>query len=664
MARQEVRFNQFYFLDTWLTVDLEVIGQSIERNTSTIKYVVAMERRNNWNDNFYSSNGNLNLTIDGRNVGGTGISWDIRSHPYASKRVVIKEGTTEVQHNADGSKAFNWSLWFDPNAQGLGGAGDSREEVSLNGSMQMTTIPRASSISASAGTIGSPIPLSISRASNSFLHTIKFKFHNQTYTIATNISTSYTWTPSMELCRLIPNTTSSWGTLVVETYASGIYVGTKETTLTLNVPAHIKPSLSSISLSDTHAKAAQLVPGNSFVQILSNIRVAFNGASGSYGSTIQSYKAEIVGKNNLTTSQNGLLGVMNYTGTYQVRATVTDSRGRVSDARTINITILPYHTPIISFDVTRTGSTNTTLTVNRSIKIAPLIISGRQKNTMKLLFKTRLLNGIFANNSGAGGTWSTTHQLLASNANLSGVFAADQSYEVVGVLTDSFDMTSEFKMIVGTERVVMSYSYNGLGVGKVHERGVLDVAGDIYANDKAIQQHQLTAHDGNIKQATGDWNNYTETGFYWGRNLTNQPTGTHEWRYVEVLRYDSAGKWVIQKMVDFNGRVTAQRARENGVWKPWNYILTTDTMPDILKAFNDESKFIEYRWGAQHDMNTIKKTGLYFVGSGRNCPCRGLMLVARVSGNETVQVIFDVDSNKTYRRITNWQNGVWGAWTS
>ena len=662
MARQEVQFSTTYFLNTWLTLDIDVVGQSIEHNYSTIRYVVAMERRDNWNDNFYSHNGQLALTINNINVGGGGIAWDIRSHPYSSKRITIKEGTVNVPHNHDGTQSLNWSLRFDPNTATFNW-GDG-EVVTLSGNSGLNTIPRASSISAPNGTIGSSIPITITRASNHFKHAIRVKYHDINQVIANNVDTSFIWTPPMSLCEKIPNANSSWATLVVETYSNGVHVGTKEITITLSVPDSVKPRLGSITLTDTHAKANQLVPGNSFVQILSNIRVAFNNYVGAYGSTIQSFKAQIVNKNNLTTSNGGLLGVMDFSGAYQIVATVTDSRGRTSEPVRVSITVIPYHAPIISFDGTRTGSNNTTITLNRSIKIAPVIVNGRQINTMILRFKTKVMNGSYANNSGAGGTWTTIHQLLASNANLAGVFAADQSYEIVGTLTDNFNVSSEFKIIVGTEKVVLSYWYNGFGIKKIHERGALDVGGDIYANDKPIQQHQLTNHNGTIKEATGDWNNYTETGFYWGRNLANRPSGTHEWQYVEVYRYDEAGKWIMQRMVDFNGKITAHRVRENGIWKAWNYILTTETMPDILKAFNDENQYIEYKWGSQFDMNTIKKTGLYFVGNGRNCPCRGLMLVSRVSGNETAQVIFDVDSNKVYRRISNWQNGVWGAWIS
>ena len=626
MGRQEVQFSTTYFLNTWLTLDIDVVGQSIEHNHSTIRYIIAMERRDNWNDNFYSHNGQLALTINNINVGGGGIAWDIRSHPYSSKRVIIKEGTVNVPHNHDGTQSLNWSLRYDPNTATFNW-GDG-EVVTLNGNSGLNTIPRASSISAPSGTIGSSIPITITRASNHFKHAIRVKYHDINQVIANNVDTSFIWTPPMSFCEKIPNANSSWATLVVETYSNGVHVGTKEITITLNVPDSVKPRLGSITLTDTHAKANQLVQGNSFVQILSNIRVAFNNFSGAYGSTIQSFKAEIVNKNNLTTNNGGLLGIMDYSGSYQVVASVTDSRGRTSELVRVNITIIPYHAPIISFDGTRSGANNTTITLNRSVKVAPVIVNGRQINTMTLQFKTRLLNGSYTINSGAGGTWTTIHQLIASNANLSGIFASDQSYEVVGMLSDVFGVLSEFKIVVGTEKVVISYWYNGVGVNKIHERGALDVDGETFikssANGKALflegTDNVLMEmwHSGSKKA----WLGFGGAGInkeFWIANDAAFPN-------VGILKVKSDGAY-------FN-----------------NHKLATN---DIL-----------YRWGSQYNMNDFKTAGIYFVGSGVNCPCRGVMHVYPVSDNEIAQVIFDVDSPKVYRRISNWQNGVWSAWIS
>jgi hypothetical protein len=68
----------------------------------------------------------------------------------------------------------------------------------------------------------------------------------------------------------------------------------------------------------------------------------------------------------------------------------------------------------------------------------------------------------------------------------------------------------------------------------------LDVAGNIYSGGKQIQQHQLTSDNGRAISAKGDWNNYIDTGFYFGDSLTNQPSfpGQNQWKYVKVTKHD------------------------------------------------------------------------------------------------------------------------------
>ncbi|MTV67113.1 structural protein, partial [Streptococcus pneumoniae] len=90
---------------------------------------------------------------------------------------------------------------------------------------------------------------------------------------------------------------------------------------------------------DMNTVARQLLSGNNFLQIISDIQVNFNNPSGAYGSTITGYRAEIVNKNQVTTVNGGRLGMMNFNGSATIRASVVDSRGRQSDTRDITINV-------------------------------------------------------------------------------------------------------------------------------------------------------------------------------------------------------------------------------------------------------------------------------------------------------------------------------------
>ncbi|MCQ8264271.1 pyocin knob domain-containing protein, partial [Streptococcus suis] len=73
--------------------------------------------------------------------------------------------------------------------------------------------------------------------------------------------------------------------------------------------------------------------------------------------------------------------------------------------------------------------------------------------------------------------------------------------------------------------------------------------------------------------ATGDWNNYKETGLYRGNNLANQPptaVGAHNWKYVRVIKHDA--DWSLQEAIDFNGVMSCFRVWANNAWKPWQRV--------------------------------------------------------------------------------------------
>lgn len=485
--------------------------------------------------------------------------------------IVLLDKTQTVTHNTNGTKSINVSA----SIKGSGGYSPGSLSISTK-SFGLTTIKRVSTITTKDVAIGSTMAITINDYDSSFVHNLRYTFGLTSGSIATGIKDSYSWAVPATLAEQLPNATSGRGTLVCETYSGSTKIGESQTTFVLSIPEDYKPSLMGFDVSETFSPVANLKLGtNQFVQILSNPQITFGGASGVYGSTVTGYKAEIVGKNQSTNANGGTLGVMNFSGEVTIRASVTDSRGRTSNTVDKTITVIPYFAPVLSFTATRSGAQNTTLTVNRNAKIAPLTIDGVQKNKMILTFKTAPLGSTTytTNLSNASGTYDTVATLVNSQANLAGTYATTSSFEVLGILEDSFTRT-EFKVTVGTENYVYTYDKNGIGIGKARERGALDVKGDIYANDKPIQQHQLTQNNGQALQARGDWNDYTQTGFYMGSTMTNEPSGGFPWKFVQVMKHNDL--WITQVAYDFAGRFTSFRAKNNGTWQPWRTIVTDD----------------------------------------------------------------------------------------
>jgi len=550
-------------------VYIDEVSTDISANTSTINWQLTVSRYTYYHTFNKQGDSTLSLTLDGQNVHSSNPVWEVWDG-----EVTLASGSSTISHNSDGRKTLPFSCTFNPN-NGLHGA------ITVSGNLGLTAIPRSSSVSVSAGVIGSAVTININRQSSSFKHTVRYSWAGKSGTIATNVDTSTSWTIPLDFANDIPNSASGTGTIFVDTYSGSTKTGTQSTTLTASVPANVKPTFTGISLSDLNGAAQNLIPsGNTFIQVISNIKVAFNGAVGSYGSSITGYYAEIVGKNQSTSSNGGSLGIMNYHGTIKIRASVSDSRGRWSNAREVSVTVLEYFAPALSFGIARTGSTSSTLTVTRNAKIAPLTVSGSQKNSMRLTFKVaRLGTTNFQVDTGpATGSWTSISNLVNSQANLAGNYLANQSWVVIGKLEDRFTY-AEFMVNVATESVVLSYDRSGVGVNKIREQGALDVKGNIYADNKPIQHHQITQNNGMALRATSDWNNYINTGLYMGYNLLNSPQGGNGWKHVQVFKHND--NWVVQVAYDFHGQIAAVRSKTDGTWNPWKYLATKDDLQKI-----------------------------------------------------------------------------------
>lgn len=570
--------DRSYYLRLWV----DQVSQNISDNSSQVRLRLALT---NGAHTFADYDCTASLTVDGQTL-----SWSGRPSMLSqNSSIMLIDKTVTIRHDNDGKKSFGLSATF----SGSGGWSPGTLSISRN-SFTLSTIPRSSSVSVSAGVIGSLVTININRQSSSFKHTVRYSWAGKSGTIASNVDTSTSWTIPMDFANDIPNSATGTCTIFVDTYSGSTKTGTQSTTFTASVPANVKPTFTGVSLSDLNGAAQNLIPsGNTFIQVISNIKVSFNGAVGSYGSSITGYRAEIVGKNQATSSNGGSLGIMNYNGTIKIRASVSDSRGRWSDAREISATVLEYFAPALSFSIARTGSTSSTLTVTRNAKVAPLIVSGSQKNTMTLTFKVARLgaNAFAVDNGQATGAWSSISSLVNSQANLAGNYLANQSWVVIGILEDKFTRT-EFMVNVATESVVFSYDRSGVGVNKIREQGALDVKGSIYADNNPIQQYQLTDNNGGLGRGSAQWNDVwnkqgTEFGWRSGKYDDN-PTGRNgDWGLYQNFWLDS---W---KGVQFFTGLTSNRFffrtyNNNSRWSPsqWREIATKD---DIQKYTQDSA---------------------------------------------------------------------------
>lgn len=504
---------------------------------------------------------NKTLTVS---AGGESKSVSVDATISQNQNKLIFDNEFRVPHEQNGAKTVNVSARLDINVSGYGWA--------IAGlTRRLPDIPRASSGNDVTAVIGQPATININRKNDAFKHAVWATYGSFNKQITTaNVDTSFSWTPPLELCEQTPNSASGFGNITIITYDGSREIGRDVKRLNLSIPDSVKPTLTGFTLTDGNTIATNIVSGGEhFIKILSDIRVNFGAASGVYGSTITGYYAEIVGKNQSTTTNGGGLGLMNYDGPVIIRARVTDSRGRTSNAIERTVTILDYFPPILKFDVARTGLNGGTLTITRTAKVAPLIVNGSQKNKMTLTFKVKpLADKSYTSDTGpAAGSWTSIAELVNSPANLSGQYPANKTWEVVGKLEDRYTST-EFAAIVTTEGVVISYSQFGVGINKIWERGALDVKGDIYSNDKLIQMHQLTQKNGTAIYAYGkDFDQERTTGIYF-KNGTENNNPARQYGWLLVLNSNNECFQMF-----FPSIATAEPAKRvllAGKWSAWS----------------------------------------------------------------------------------------------
>lgn len=541
---------------------IDQVGQNIQNNTSDVRIRLALLNQG-WTFASYQCSGY---------VDGFGQRIDYSGSPAMlsqNSEIQLIDRTITVRHADDGAGVFGVHAHFN----GSGGYSPGNLDIGNQG-ITLTTIPRGSTVSVPEGFIGNQVDITIDRKLAGATHTLRYVWGNKQGKIADNVGTSFKWTIPADFANDIPDATTGRGTIYVDTYVGGKLIQTQSATLTASVVTNnLKPSFTGFTLADTNATAQRIIPEQThFVSIMSLVKVTFNGAQPKNGATIAGYYAEIVGANNSVAANGGVFREVAVSKDTQMtlRGRVQDSRGIWSDWKEMKITFLFYFSPTLKFEVTRSGSKSDTLTIKRFAKIASLSVNGVQKNAMKLTFTTTKVgtSNVVSDNGQAGGEWSSISEFKASNANLGKEYPADTSFIVTGKLEDRF-LVSKFQTTVPTDKNIMSYDQQGVGIGKYRENGALDVNGLIYSGSKLIQHHKLTEVRGAaiIEYNNTNLDDYRTTGFFSVMSTMknypiSKPKPTEQVGFLEVI--EGLGG-VHQSLTTSSGRFFKRTLTQNTV---------------------------------------------------------------------------------------------------
>ena len=194
---------------------------NVDTNTSNVSFSFVLSYISPYSgfDWVYSSTIPVSYSI---NINGETYSGNIMKYDGVSTVTVKTGNIPSLKHNDDGSKTISYSFSVSSlSASYLPGA------ASASGSMELTYIPRASTITCTPADIGSRPTITISRASNSFTHSVSYAFGSLKGDIALKTSaTSITnWTIPEEFYKQIPNAPTGKGTLTCITYSGNTPIG-------------------------------------------------------------------------------------------------------------------------------------------------------------------------------------------------------------------------------------------------------------------------------------------------------------------------------------------------------------------------------------------------------------------------------------------------------
>lgn len=224
------------------TIKLKLTEEStsVSANTSLVSYVFSIERQNY--GIFTGPYFDWDISIGGKTIAIRDFAFNIPTSGASSQ--VIASGQITVAHDSDGGKTMPFSV-YTPDARSLSPT-YGPPEIRLSGSWELTTIPRASSISAINADIGSDTLITISRASSSFTHTITYKFGSLSGPIATKTTkVSIPWTIPTSFYGQIPKAKYGTVTLTCQTYSGSTLLGSKTATFRATADeAECKPAVS------------------------------------------------------------------------------------------------------------------------------------------------------------------------------------------------------------------------------------------------------------------------------------------------------------------------------------------------------------------------------------------------------------------------------------
>ena len=472
------------------------------------------------------------VTINGASQTLTKASESQRRFARGYENVLIGTTTHVVTHNNMGEANCNFSA----------SAKFGSRTRSASHTWALPTIPQASSIIADVMNqyLGEEISFTITPKEPTYVHVLKYKYGTSSETqIATNVSTTYDWTPSIDMAQYVTDNNYGTATIYCYSYDGSVsdanYRGVSSTTIRLNIP-YLAPTcyLEVTDANTTTTNEPGKVPASwgTFIKGYSKLRLS-SYTSLSYGATI---KEKVYVNADGEQSSSDPFTSLNFVSTVGVglnTVSVTDSRG-MSGVGDAIIDVQNYVTPSARLNVVRCDNNgnydasgeNAKVTINYAITDLTNDL-GQSCNAKHYVLKYR--------EKGAQ-SYTTLRDLDLTN--YSGIlelvitnvtFNIGTTYEFIVIVSDQFNPTEAEATLPYLEKPA---SYKG-NKGVTFGRHAIDDGFNCYYDAKfyGLMDYGVVAYDnsngdnGNIT-LDYDSSNYNHCIILYRTNDTDEPVNS------------------------------------------------------------------------------------------------------------------------------------------
>ena len=538
-------------------------------------------------------------TINGTNV----VNSSAYTSCYNNQTTSWGSGSLTIPHNDDGSKTISISF----SATGLGDY-SWNGTVTQSGSLTLTTIPRASTLTLTASSLtitNATATLGFTATSKgNFYHKLSWKVGSSSASVVSGWNPKQINTTSASgtintgaILDKMPTSTSGTLTFTLETFTDSAMTnktGTSTATCSISInTSNIKPSVSLGTIGvNTPSSFTNLVAGYSTAKVTVTSTNSRGASSFSTSFTISkgSLSANSTSSTSYTLTTNTLpSGTSNYT--FTITATVTDSRGVSATTSKTSGTVYGYATPVISAQFYRVAESGSSTAdpiggyVYRSFSATQSYTVNGWNNTLT----------VTAKQDGTTVTSGTTSALADTSSATLVVTATDKVTTVTKTLT------------VGTATFPLDLYDNaegtvGVGMGTTAEGGIVQSNMDI----RIVKDNQTMvrgyAETGNF-YARGDFSNggwmytpkdmHAEGGFYsLATGQVGTPTSANGMLLIKranasadgtphngvVLEFGNSTAWKGQLFLSDNG--------SDGLWVSGWYNGTHQTWRRLVEADN------------------------------------------------------------------------------